>query len=59
MIDTLTREDFEALRNFAREPCECPEIARIIADEAPGILCAPCKCRRWLEEDERLAEGLS
>lgn len=59
MSTTLTREDLETIRNFAAEPCECPDGLETVKDEVPGAACGQCKARRWVEEGKRLAEELS
>lgn len=59
MSDTLTREDIEALRNFAAESCECPAEVALICLEVPGAACMPCRAKKWIEDEVRLAEELS
>jgi hypothetical protein len=57
--DMLTREEVGVIRHFASEPCECPDVVKLIKDERPKLACGPCKARQWVEDGMRLAEELS
>jgi hypothetical protein len=52
------RADFEAVRHYAGEPCECPAEVALICLEVPSVACKPCRARKVLEELLKLSEEI-
>jgi hypothetical protein len=45
------REDFEAVRFVAGDPCICDPRAKLLAGEVcPRILCKPCRARKLMND---------
>lgn len=51
-----TREDFEAVRHYAGEPCECDERMKRLKGEVDSVLCRPCRARKLMDDLLRLSE---
>lgn len=57
MSDRLpNRADFEAVRHYAGEPCECLAEVKLVCLEVPGAACKSCRARKVLGELLKLSE---